>query len=96
MWWSQVVSGVVTLGCLSPRPRLHAPVGACACVHACVCVCRRVRAFFVGGVYVVWWSVVGAGVVGAYLFLFRGVLHASFRYVYRYVVLAVLSLFSLS
>ena len=28
-WWSQVVSGVVTLGCLSPRPRLCAPVGAC-------------------------------------------------------------------
>ena len=47
-WWSQVVSGVVTLGCLSPRPRLCAPVGACRRVQACVyagvrlCVCARV------------------------------------------------------
>ena len=47
-WWSQVVSGVVTLGCLSPRPRLCAPVRACspvcAPVCACVCACRRVQA----------------------------------------------------
>ena len=53
--WSQVVSGVVTLGCLSPRPRVHAPVlpvrlcacgcaCGCACVHACACGCVRVCA----------------------------------------------------
>ena len=57
-WWSQVVSGVVTLGCLSPRPRLCAPVGACSPVQACVCACVRlcacagVCAFCVGGVCV--------------------------------------------
>ena len=70
--WSQVVSGVVTLGCLSPRPRLCAPVGGCTCV--CRRVCRRV-CVHVGGVAVVWRPVASCGggvwfgtVVLAYLF----------------------------
>ena len=42
--WSQVVSGVVTLGCLSSRPRVHAPVGACGRACVCVRVCLRVPA----------------------------------------------------
>lgn len=43
--WSQVVSGVVTLGCLSPRPRVHAPVlPVRLCVRGCARVCRRVYA----------------------------------------------------
>lgn len=56
--WSQVVSGVVTLGCLSPRPRLRAPVrpyfvrvrarARLERVRACVCVLLG------GGVPVVW------------------------------------------
>ena len=50
--WSQVISGVVTLGRLSPRPRLCAPVGACRRVRACACV--RARSFR-RGVGVVWW-----------------------------------------
>ena len=49
--WSQVISGVVTLGRLSPRPRLCAPVGACRRVRACACV--RARSFR-RGVGVVW------------------------------------------
>ena len=67
-WWSQVVSGVVTLGCLSPRPRLHAPVGACvpvcACVHACACV-QACACVPIGGVC---GGVAVCAVVAAYLF----------------------------
>ena len=50
--WSQVVSGVVTLGCLSPRPRLCAPVGACLPVCAPVCACAGVCAGVCGCVCV--------------------------------------------
>ena len=63
--WSQVISGVVTLGCLSPRPRLCAPVGvqACACVRV-LSACARLRApvcarFLYAGARVL----VGAGMV---------------------------------
>jgi hypothetical protein len=69
-WWSQVISGVVTLGCLSPRPRVHAPVGACApvCTRAGVRVRSSRRGG--GGVWrrVVWRLYVGCWVLGASLF----------------------------
>ena len=75
--WSQVVSGVVTLGCLSPRPRLCAPVGACAPVCRCVCACVRLcvcTCVPIGGG--VQWCVGG----GCILFLLFSLLHPSFLY----------------
>ena len=60
--WSQVVSGVVTLVCLSPRPRLCAPVGGCTRVHVPlggVCSLFARWCGVVVGAGVVWCGVVG-------------------------------------